>query len=238
MKTIYVLAFILSISLNYSFVYAQQDSSSCKVTLKELEGSYNGDCKNGFANGKGDAKGLYHYVGSFKNGLPDGAGIYYFSDSEYYSGNFQDGIQEGKGEMHYLKNALPDSVVKGYWSGGEFRGRKYITYTFTSTEQFDMTSITPSGNGKIVTIEIGTTSGSPNGQTVGAGVVLSVNNIISPTGCILKILSRYESSFKTYMTLELVSFPCTLFATLSNSQTFELQLYKAANWKVSLFRNK
>ena len=240
MKIIYVLAFLFSNFLNYSFIYAQQDGAACKVTLTELTGIYTGDCKNGLANGKGDAKGLYHYTGSFKDGMPNGAGTYYFSDSEYYSGNFQDGIKEGKGEMHYVRKAMSDSIVKGYWSGGEFKGKKYITYTFTTTEQFDLTDITPSNaSGTTVTIEIGTTSGSPNGEPVGSGgVVLRLSSIVSPTGCILNTTSKYESSFKSYVTFQLVGFPCTLFGTLSDSQTFELQLFKAASWKVSFFRNK
>ena len=240
MKAIYVLVFLFSNLLNYSSVYAQQGDTSCKVTLPELTGIYTGDCKNGLANGKGDAKGLYHYTGSFKNGMPNGAGAYYYSDSVYYSGNFQDGIKEGKGEMHYVRKATTDSIVKGYWSGGEFTGKKYVTYNFTTTEQFDLTDITASnGGGNTVTIEIGTTSGSPNGEPTGSGgVVLKLNNIISPTGCILKTVSRYESSFKSYVTLELVGFPCKLFGTLSDSQTFELELVKAANWKVRFFRNK
>ena len=78
MKVIYVLAFLFSNFLNYSFIYAQQgDSSSCKVTPQELTGIYTGDCKNGLANGKGEAKGAYHYIGSFKDGMPNGTGIYY-----------------------------------------------------------------------------------------------------------------------------------------------------------------
>jgi Uncharacterized protein conserved in bacteria len=241
MKTIYLLAFLISNFLNFSFIYAQQDNSSCKVTQPELAGTYTGDCKNGFANGKGDAKGLYHYTGSFKDGMPNGEGIYYFSDSEYYRGNFQDGIKEGKGEMHYVRKGMPDSIVNGYWSAGEFKGKKYTTYAFTTTEQFDATRIIPtSASGNTITIEIGTTSGSPNGVSTGlnSGYVLSLTNIVSPTGCILKTLSKYESSFKSYVTLQLVGFPCTLLGTLSDNQTFELQLFKAANWKVSFYRNK
>ena len=240
MKTIYVFAFLISNFLNFSFTYAQQDNSTCKVTLAELAGTYTGDCKHGLANGKGDAKGLYHYTGSFKDGMPNGDGIYYFSDSEFYSGNFQDGKKEGKGEMHYLRKGMPDSIVKGYWSAGEFRGKKYTTYAFTTTEQFDASSITPSNaGGNTITIEIGTNSGSPNAVSAGPGrSVLSLANIISPTGCILKTLSKYESSFKSYVTLELVGFPCTLFGTLSDDRTFELQLFKAANWKVRFFKNR
>lgn len=237
MKLVYLVAFILTNTLNYSFIYSQKDSSACRVITKELAGSYTGGCKNGLANGKGEANGVYHYKGSFRAGMPDGAGIYYYSENEYYDGNFQDGIKEGKGEMHYIRKSMPDSVIKGFWSGGEFRGNKYTTYSYSTTEQFDLTEITPSkSSGNTITIEIGTNSGSPNGTA--AGFVLLLSNIVSPNGCILKTRSKYESSFKSYITLELSSFPCKLFGTLTDSQTFELELYKAANWKVRLFKNK
>ena len=103
MKPIFLLALIFSNMLTYSVIYAQQDSSSCKVITKGLAGRYTGGCKNGLANGNGDATGAYHYVGAFKDGMPNGTGIYYYSENEYYDGNFQDGIKEGKGEMHYIR---------------------------------------------------------------------------------------------------------------------------------------
>ena len=208
--------------------------------MKELAGSYTGECKNGLANGNGEARGYNYYKGSFKAGMPNGTGTYYYSEYEYYIGDFQDGIKEGKGEMHYAGKDKPDSIIKGYWSGGEFRGNKYTTYSFSTTEQFDQTEITPSKvSGNTVTIEIGTTSGSPNGAP-GSGInyVLLLSDIISPTGCILKLRSKYETAFKSYVTLDLVGFPCKLFGTLSDSQTFSLDLYKAANWKIRFYKNK
>ena len=37
----------------------------CKVAVDSLIGSYSGGCKKGFAHGKGEAKGINHYVGDF-----------------------------------------------------------------------------------------------------------------------------------------------------------------------------
>jgi hypothetical protein len=230
MKPICIIALLFSNILNYSFIYAQQDNSSCKVIMKELTGTYTGECKKGLADGKGEASGLQHYTGMFKDGMPNGTGIYNYSESEYYNGNFQDGIKEGKGEMHYIRKGMDDSIVKGYWSGGEFKGSKYITYTFTTTEQFDMTEITPSKiSGNTISFEIGTTSGSPNGATDPINrFVLMLTNIVSPNGCILKTTSKYESAYKSYLTLELVGFPCKLFGTLTDNQTFEFELLESA----------
>jgi hypothetical protein len=98
--------------LQCSSLYAQDSSNTCKVELAMLTGSYKGDCKNGYANGKGEALGTHRYAGLFKNGLPHGKGTYYYTDGSYYTGSFQNGIKEGKGEMHYLRNTLSDSLIK------------------------------------------------------------------------------------------------------------------------------
>jgi hypothetical protein len=118
-----------------------------------------------------------------------------------------------------------------------YRGKKYITYSFTTTEVFDQTEISPSSSsGNTVSVEIGTTSGSPIGSR--SGYVLVLTNLVSPGGCILKTESSYESDFKSYRKYELASFPCKLFGTFSDGRTFEIELYKAANWKIRLYQNK
>jgi len=238
MKPHYVAIPFILCSLSAVMLNAQEDTSWCKVKVKNLVGSYAGDCKLGWANGKGDAKGIEHYVGDFKDGFPNGTGIYYYNDSMYHNGNFQDGLKEGKGETHYLQKGKPDSIVKGYWSGDEFRGKKYVTYSFSTTGLFDFTEITPSNHGgNTLSIELGTTSGTPSGAGP-SGFVLSLVSIVSPNGCILKTRSKMETSFKSYITIELVSFPCKLFGTLSNNETFDLELYKSADWKLRLFKNQ
>ena len=245
MKPIHFFAILfMNVLLSFSFLQAQnlpqkeKDSFFCKVTMNALVGSYLGDCKMGLANGDGTAHGLHRYTGNFKDGLPNGTGTYYYSDSQYYKGKFQDGKKEGKGEMHFTRSSMSDSVVAGFWSADEYRGKKYITYTFSTTEQFDLTEISPSAHsGNTVSIEIATTSGTPNGASA-PGYILQLSELTSPTSCILKHQSRYESSFKSYATYELVGFPCKLFGTFSDGQTFEMELYKAANWKVRLFKNK
>ena len=44
--------------------------------MKEIQGTYEGDCKDGKASGKGNAIGEDTYEGNFKNGYPDGTGKY------------------------------------------------------------------------------------------------------------------------------------------------------------------
>jgi hypothetical protein len=237
MKPVLHTSLFIVFLLKFSVSYAQKDSFFCKVKMPELDGSYLGGCKLGLADGEGTARGNHVYTGEFKNGLPNGTGNYYYSDSQYYSGSFQDGLKEGKGEMHYARKPKPDSVIKGYWSGDIYRGKKYTTYSFTTTEVFDQTEISPSSSsGNTVSVEIGTTSGSPSGSR--AGYVLTLMNMVSPSGCILKTESSYDSDFKSYRKFELASFPCKLFGTLSDGRTFEIELYKAANWKLRFYQNR
>lgn len=217
---------------------AQTTGESCKVLPADLQGSYEGACKNGLADGQGTARGLHRYTGQFKKGKPDGKGKLEYGDSAYYEGQFQDGIKEGKGEEHHLLSSKRDSVLTGYWSADEYRGRQYVTYSFSTTEQFDQTSLSPSpGTGNTVTIELSTTSGSPNGSGPN-GFVMALVDLTSPTGSIVKRVSKFESAFKASYTYELVGFPCKLFGTLMNGNTITVELYKAANWKIRLFKNQ
>ena len=206
--------------------------------MNALVGSYLGDCKMGLANGDGTAHGLHRYTGNFKDGLPNGNRDLLLQRFPILQRQIPGWQREGKGEMHITRSSMSDSVVAGFWSGDEYRGKRYITYTFSTTEQFDLTEISPSAHsGNTVSIEIATTSGTPNGASA-PGYILQLSELTSPTSCILKHQSRYESSFKSYATYELVGFPCKLFGTFSDGQTFEMELYKAANWKVRLFKNK
>ena len=138
MKTQNCILIILLVILCSFVGNAQEIQKPCKVILKSIEGSYIGECKNGLANGKGEAVGAYSYKGMFKNGLPNGVGTFYYGDSIYHIGIFMDGLKEGKGEMHFSIKGKADSVVKGYWSANEFRGKDYITYKFKSNFRFVM----------------------------------------------------------------------------------------------------
>jgi len=235
----FILFFIFLMDIN---IYAQEKSQPCKVSLASIANEYTGDCKNGLANGQGTAKGIHRYVGNFKNGLPDGNGTYYFSDSTYYIGNFQEGIKEGKGEFHYLTKKSTDSVVKGYWSGNEYRGKKYITYEFNSATKFDRWEITPtSQSGNSITFELATTSGSPKGlpsNTAGdPGYVLTLTELHS-NDPLLKFIAKMDNPTISYSTYEISRFPVILYGTLSNGENFQLDLYKSARWKVRFFINK
>lgn len=241
MKKKYLLLLLLYLINNN--VNAQNKSDSCKVLYPYLQGIYTGECKKGLANGKGEATGIHRYIGEFKNGLPNGKGTYYFKSDQFHVGRFQDGLREGEGETHFIQQAgMPDSVVKGYWSANIYRGKNYVTYDFNAASNFDRWEITPSKqSGNTITIEISTTSGAPDGTTTthdGPGYVLTLSNLISTNGSIDKIISQYVTTNKSYVTYSLKEFPTKLLGRLSNNTNFELDLYKAANWKMILYVNK
>jgi hypothetical protein len=226
-------------------LWAADSTQTCRVMLPKLAGTYKGDCKKGLANGAGEAIGLHHYTGQFKNGMPNGKGTYHFHEDQFYTCNFQDGVKEGKGEMHYLRYNVPDSIVKGFWSGDEFRGKYYNTYSFRTSETFDSYEIIPSDqNGNSVTIDISTTTGSPDGTAASltgrakTGFVLSLTDITATNDIVIREILVNKTTTKSSYTYLLSKFPANLLITLSNNRIIELDLYKAAKWDIRLFLNK
>ena len=232
------LLFSLFLSMQASS-FAQDTTSTCKVLMETIKGTYSGDCKKGLASGKGESKGIFRYAGNFKNGLPNGKGILYTGDN-FFDGNFLDGIKEGKGEMHYVRANAPDSIIKGYWSGDEYRGTSYKTYQTDAVSKFDRVEVSPSTeSGNKITIEVATTSSSPYGQYSNPTVSITLTELMSvKLRSLLKLVNSFESPLKSTWVFEITEFPITLRGTLSNGQTFNLELYKSANWTFRIFINK
>lgn len=229
--------------LHTGVVFAQDSTATCKVLLLNLSGTYKGECKDGLAHGQGEAAGINRYSGIFKYGKPNGAGIYYYNDSTYHAGYFLDGQKEGKGETHYVHKGRPDSTVKGYWSGNEFRGKKYITYAFDGATKFDRYEINASPQtGRTISFEISTTSGSPTGVPSDfqgqPGYVLRLVDLNAGNKAIIRLLSVVETPTRFHVTYDIDSFPVILYATMSNGDNFKLELYKPATWNVRLYINR
>ena len=95
------------------------------VLKKELAGKYEGDQKKGLANGKGTATGTDTYTGDFLKGLPDGAGVYTFSDGSVFKGAFRLGLKEGKGEF-IPSGTSTEKPMTGYWMDDKYIGKDKI----------------------------------------------------------------------------------------------------------------
>lgn len=223
-KSPFVLLLITVLFSSYG-LYAQDSTHACKVATKDLDGTYVGECKNGLAQGKGEARGNHRYVGNFKNGLPHGEGIYYYTDNQYHKGKFQEGVKEGKGEMHYLRNGQPDSVIKGYWSGDEYRGKSYITYNFIGGGPQMAKEIDPiSDDGNTVEVLLNQQGGSGSRY-------YSLSEIISMDGSIIRNLPGGRRGTLTYA---IEKFPVALQIMLSDGSSVKLELYKKARWSIRL----
>ncbi|MDL5513760.1 hypothetical protein QSE00_18205 [Arenibacter sp. M-2] len=105
----------LLLTLLYAGTAKAQD---CKVLLKSIDGTYEGDCKKGKAEGEGVAIGVDTYKGQFRKGLPHGTGTYTWNDGKSYEGEFQKGEKEGQGKLTFAM----DSVLIGFWRKDEYVG--------------------------------------------------------------------------------------------------------------------
>lgn len=97
-------------------------AQNCEVKLAAIRGTYTGDCENDKANGNGKSKGVDEFEGTFKNGYPEGKGIYVWHDGHYFIGLFKKGIKEGKGDMYYEAANGTDSIISGYWKKDKYIG--------------------------------------------------------------------------------------------------------------------
>ncbi len=112
---------LLSLLLFALFNAVAQQPPTCKVLLKEISATYSGECHDSLANGKGSAKGVDSYTGTFKNGLPDGKGTYTYKNGDVYSGEWSNGLKNGKGKFKYSVNGKATTLV-GFWKDGEYAG--------------------------------------------------------------------------------------------------------------------
>jgi len=115
-----ILIILLFHNINTS---AQAIASGCKVLMTEISEHYQGECKNGLAEGNGIAKGADIYIGSFRKGFPDGKGVYKYTDGPTYSGYWKKGLKDGEGELRYMANGR-DSVITGVWKAGRYTGKQ------------------------------------------------------------------------------------------------------------------
>lgn len=86
--------------------FAASAQQPCKVLLPDLDSVYIGKCKNGLANGKGEAWGRYHYTGKFVDGYPQGSGKAEYRDGTVYIGLWEKGKRQGKGVVRKMESGM------------------------------------------------------------------------------------------------------------------------------------
>lgn len=139
-------------------VWAQEDNfvkdnKGCKIMnpqpRKEETVTWSGECKNGFASGKGVLQFFLSgiadekYEGEMNEGYAEGTGTLMMLDGGRYEGEWKRSKQEGKGTFFAndgnvyqgeWKNGKPHGfgelrtpegrVVRGQWRDGEFQGEE------------------------------------------------------------------------------------------------------------------
>lgn len=142
MKTRLTLLLILVV-LSPILLMAHNDT--CKVLLPQISGTYIGECLNGLAHGKGTAKGIDSYEGSFLNGLPNGKGKYTYQNGNVFAGYWLNGLKNGQGKFTYfIQNKK--YVQEGYWKDDNYIGLRdsddfYRIKNRVGTENFEIKKV-------------------------------------------------------------------------------------------------
>lgn len=104
-------------------ISAQED---CKVLMTTISVHYQGSCKHGLADGKGEASGIDRYTGNFRKGYPYGKGTYVWHTGEKYVGEWKNGLRDGAGVLTF-KYMDRDSVLSGVWRDDKYIGEKAVS---------------------------------------------------------------------------------------------------------------
>lgn len=144
MKKFLILLLVLPTS-----ILSAQVSRDCRVMVPALQGTYDGGCKNGMAQGKGTARGTDTYMGFFKNGLPNGKGIYTWASGNKYNGEWNMGLREGEGTFTGTVGGR-DSVMTGIWEKDSYVGPKPIAPNIIQKYNVVSTSFRRTGNGSTI----------------------------------------------------------------------------------------
>ena len=205
---------------------AQED---CKVLISDIAGSYSGKCKKGFAHGRGVAKGIDKYDGSFKKGLPDGKGTYTWSTGEKYIGEWDEGKRDGVGIYYYWEDNEKVSM-EGLWVDNRYVGPVPEKPRVSSSVGIHRYSFQRQGDGsqvKVTTYINGVANvdledlifhGSSGSMFVSGGS-MGYEGIIFPFKCVL-----------TYYSWNRLN-------TVRVFTRFEFEITQAGNWAVVVHNN-
>lgn len=105
---------LIWIVLAYAAMACGQTVEKCNVHDPELQGSYAGGCKDGLAQGYGEAIGTAHYKGEFKAGRKHGRGLKTWPSGDRYDGDFANDSKDGNGAYTWGRSSA--------WVGEKYTG--------------------------------------------------------------------------------------------------------------------
>lgn len=109
--------------------------SGCRVLDAELQGSYEGACVDGKAEGQGTARGSAVYTGEFHLGKKHGQGVKTWPRGDRYSGEFADDYMSGWGVYVWgAKSLFAGDRYEGELTKDKRNG--YGVYTWASGDSY------------------------------------------------------------------------------------------------------
>ena len=216
MKTI-----IFFFSLFLSVTISSAQTSTCSVALDSLKGTYEGECKNGKAEGFGKATGADNYEGMFKNGLPEGTGTYKWQNGDWFIGTWKKGLMEGKGE--YYSKVL-NSSKHGFWKKNIYKGEYEKPYELFNLNSLVRHSDFASLSKKVNSITVSMQSG--------ISYQANVNDFQVLAGSYVRENKR-EVAKTSVIEFQQVEFPFHVKFTVRGSP-FEFEIYEAGEWLVNV----
>ena len=122
-------------ALSFSIAAFAQAPTKCTVLDPQLQGSYVGDCKDGYAEGPGEARGTAQYKGGFKAGRKHGKGVKTWPSGDHYEGDFVDDRKEGQGSYTWGRgSASAGEKYSGAWLGDKRNG--FGVYEWPNGERY------------------------------------------------------------------------------------------------------
>jgi len=232
MKQLFLFLFCL---ITVNSVFAQ--ATGCTVLLDSLKGTYEGDCKNGKANGNGKAVGINSYDGEFKNGVPEGKGKYTWSNGDYYYGSWKKGLKDGKGELHQFENGR-EKLVTGYWKKDYYRGEYENPYLITNNTsdigRVQVAKLSSNENSITVTVESLNTTSSFGRSTFQTTTVMTAHTVTRG-----QYISKSSNALtnKEVTIFRGVVFPFRCIFNFGNS-ILEIEFFEKGAWDVIVPINK
>ncbi len=110
-------------------------AAECRVLDPELVGTYQGGCKDGLAEGYGEAQGAALYRGEFHAGRKHGRGVKTWPNGDRYEGRFAEDRKEGVGVYTWG----PGGPAAGERYQGDYHADRrtgFGIYTWPSGDQY------------------------------------------------------------------------------------------------------
>ena len=227
--------FIFILYFFFTDMFSNLYQNKCEVLLNNINKFYEGECKNGLAEGFGKAYGIDSFVGYFNKGLPDGEGKYFFNNRDYYIGEFKKGKFNGKGE-YFKYNLITnswDTVIKGFWKNSTYTGSNVNPYKLINrsamVKEVVFTKEELRYNSK-VTIEV-TRENTGQSSINYSDVKPSLRGINLKSGSYTNIESTTTQNIKNIYYLLNVEFPFKAVLEIDDEQV-EVEINQKADWKI------